>query len=57
MITVRKLAAVRTQLETAISLYFGGGDPVSIHTLTAAAYMASMLARNAATGSRHFLAH
>src|SRR5258708_7500140 len=28
-----KLEAARRQLETAISLYFNGGDPVSTHTL------------------------
>lgn len=35
---ISKLDAVRRQLETAIRLYFSNGDPVSIHTLTAAAY-------------------
>ena len=33
-----KLEAARRQLETAIKLYFGHGDEVSIHTLAAAAY-------------------
>ncbi len=33
---VTKLDAARTQLETAIELWFRDGDPVSIHTLTAA---------------------
>ena len=33
-----KLEAARRQLETAIKLYFGYGDEVSIHTLAAAAY-------------------
>jgi hypothetical protein len=37
-ITVSKLDAARRQLETAIQLYFVNGDPVSIHTLTAASY-------------------
>ncbi|MBI5397688.1 MAG: hypothetical protein HZA91_20515 [Verrucomicrobia bacterium] len=37
-IIVSKLDAARRQLETAIRLYFHGTDPVSIHTLTAAAY-------------------
>jgi hypothetical protein len=35
---VSKLDAAKRQLETAIRLYFSDGDPVSIHTLTAAAY-------------------
>jgi hypothetical protein len=35
---ISKLDAARRQLETAIRLYFHTGDPVSIHTLTAAAY-------------------
>ena len=33
-----KLEAARRQLETAVNLYFHEGDPVSIHTLTCAAY-------------------
>jgi hypothetical protein len=33
-----KLQVACRQLETAVSLYFMGGDPVSIHTLAAAAY-------------------
>lgn len=37
-ITVSKLDAARRQLETAIRLYLANGDPVSIHTLTAASY-------------------
>lgn len=37
-ITVSKLDAARTQFETAITLWFHDGDPVSIHTLTAAAH-------------------
>ncbi|MDA8338855.1 MAG: hypothetical protein M0Z70_06105 [Nitrospiraceae bacterium] len=37
-LTISKLDAVKRQLETAICLYFSNGDPVSIHTLTAAAY-------------------
>lgn len=37
-ITVSKLDAARRQLETAVVLYFAERDPVSIHTLTAAAY-------------------
>jgi hypothetical protein len=36
-IKIGKLEAARRQLETAISLYFDGGDPVSIHTLACAA--------------------
>ena len=35
---VSKLDAAKRQLETAIRLYFSNGDPVSIHTLVAAAY-------------------
>jgi hypothetical protein len=38
MLTISKLDAARRQLETAIRLYFSTGDPVSIHTLSAAAY-------------------
>ncbi len=33
-----KLEVARRQLETAVEMYFAGGDPVSIHTLTMAAY-------------------
>ena len=33
---VTKLDAARRQLETAITLWFHDGDPVSIHTLAAA---------------------
>lgn len=36
-ITISKTDAARNQLGTAISLFFEDGDPVSIHTLTAAA--------------------
>jgi hypothetical protein len=35
---ISKLDAAKRQLETAIRIYFSYGDPVSIHTLTAAAY-------------------
>jgi hypothetical protein len=35
---ISKLDAARRQLETAAVLYFHEGDPVSIHTLTSAAY-------------------
>ena len=35
---ITKLEAARRQLESAIFLYFEEKDPVSIHTLTAAAY-------------------
>jgi hypothetical protein len=35
---VSKIDAAKRQLETVIRLYFSDGDPVSIHTLTAAAY-------------------
>jgi hypothetical protein len=37
-IPIKKLDAARTQLETAILLFFDNADPVSIHTLTCAAY-------------------
>jgi hypothetical protein len=33
-----KLDVALRQLETAVTLYFHSADPVSIHTLTAAAY-------------------
>jgi hypothetical protein len=35
---ISKLDAARRQLETAVTLYFHEADPVSIHTLAAAAY-------------------
>jgi hypothetical protein len=35
---VTKLECARSQLETAIRLYFEDRDPISIHTLTSAAY-------------------
>jgi hypothetical protein len=38
MIQISKLDAARRQAEVAIRLYFAEGDPVSIHTLTGAAY-------------------
>jgi hypothetical protein len=38
ILTISKLDAAKRQLEIAIRLYFSDGDPVSIHTLTAAAY-------------------
>lgn len=37
-IHISKIDAAKRQLETAITLYFRSGDPVSIHTLTAAGY-------------------
>ena len=37
-ITVNKLDAARRQLETAVTLWFHDGDPVSIHTLLMAAH-------------------
>jgi glutaredoxin 2 len=37
-LAISKLDTSKRQLETAIRLYFQSGDPVSIHTLTAAAY-------------------
>ncbi|MDD1777318.1 MAG: hypothetical protein LUQ65_04045 [Candidatus Helarchaeota archaeon] len=38
VLTISKLDASKRQLETVIRLYFSLGDPVSIHTLTSAAY-------------------
>jgi hypothetical protein len=35
---ISKLDVAKRQLETTIRLYFSNGDPVSIHTLTSAAY-------------------
>lgn len=35
---IQKLEAARNQLRTAIQLWFADGDPISIHTLTCAAY-------------------
>ena len=37
-ISVTKLDAVRRQIEAAVALWFEDGDPVAIHTLTAAAH-------------------
>lgn len=37
-ITITKLDAAQRQLQTAVLLWFTGGDPVSIHTLAYAAY-------------------
>jgi hypothetical protein len=37
-VTITKLDAAKRQLETAIRLYFRDEDPVSIHTLSGAAY-------------------
>ena len=37
-LTISKLDSAKRQLEIAIKLYFNFDDPVSIHTLTAAAY-------------------
>jgi hypothetical protein len=37
-IQITKLDAARRQLETAITLWFNDDDPVSVHTLTAAAH-------------------
>lgn len=37
-IQISKLDAAKRQLETAIQIYFAHGDPVSMHTLSAAAY-------------------
>ena len=38
VIQVTKINAVLRQLETAITLWFNNGDPISIHTLASAAY-------------------
>lgn len=38
IVTLTKASVARTQLETAISLWFNYGDPMSIHTLAAAAH-------------------
>src|SRR6266516_1903612 len=38
ILTISKLDAARRQLQTAITLWFSEGDPVSIHTLAFAAY-------------------
>lgn len=37
-IKISKLDAARRQLQTAIELWFTGGDPVAVHTLAFAAY-------------------
>lgn len=37
-LTIQKLEAARSQLQTAIQLWFADGDPISIHTLTCAAH-------------------
>lgn len=36
-LVIRKMAAARSQIDTALTLYFNESDPVSIHSLTAAA--------------------
>ena len=38
VLTVSKIEAAKRQLNTAVTLFFDEGDPVSIHTLSAAAY-------------------
>src|SRR5262249_22644432 len=38
MVTITKLEAACRQLDTAINLFFSGGDPVSIHSLAASAF-------------------
>ncbi len=48
---ISKLDAARRQLETAVRLYFVQADPVSVHTLTAAAYNV-LRDLNAARGGR-----
>ncbi len=37
-LTIQKLETARSQLQTAIQLWFADGDPISIHTLTCAAH-------------------
>ena len=46
-----KIAVARSQLETACSLYFDDGDPVSIHTLVCASHeiLAQLAKENGAT--------
>ncbi|MFH0940290.1 MAG: hypothetical protein V1840_00350 [Candidatus Omnitrophota bacterium] len=39
---ISKLDAAKRQLDTAINLYFKDADPISIHTLTAAAHQILM---------------
>jgi hypothetical protein len=50
LIKVSKLDAAKRQLETVIRMYFCEGDPVSIHTLTAAAYNVLRALNNKAGG-------
>lgn len=38
LLTISKLDAAKSQLETVIRMYFNSGDPVSMHTLAAAGY-------------------
>jgi hypothetical protein len=54
-ITVTKLDAGRRQLETAITLWFNGDDPVSIHTLACAAYEIIHVVSQAKNRWRHDL--
>lgn len=51
---VGKLQTARRQLETAVSLFFQHGDPVSIHTLTCAAYNVIRDINNSRDGSPMF---
>lgn len=39
---ISKLDAAKRQLDTALNLYFKNGDPISIHTLTAASHQILM---------------
>ena len=48
---ISKLDAAKRQLETAIALYFHQADPVSVHTLTAAAYAVLRDLNSAVDGS------
>lgn len=53
-ITLSKLEVARRQLETAITMYFNGGDPVSTHTLAAASLEILRDLNNALQGSPMF---
>src|SRR6266852_3470274 len=50
-ITLNKLEVARRQLETAIQMYFNGGDPLSTHSLATAALEVLSGLNNARKGS------
>ncbi len=52
---VSKLDSVRRQLEVAVRIYFTNGDPVSTHTLAAAAYSVIRDLNSAKGGSPMFV--